>query len=149
MHFYDCDYELDELDLQNEFLKQTNWNLDSALPYLVRSNNELFDKLGEGMYNGITATANGFFGPQGRSVRLGLKKPDLNDKMTNFKHKGLQITNYEMETSSLYGLSAALGHNAVTICAIIANRFTKSYSKDYKKVVEEMIELTLQRLTVQ
>ena len=99
------------------------------------------------MHKGITATANGFYGPQGRSLRLSAKVPDLNEFLNRFEYKGNRITNFEMETSALYGLSALLGHEACTVCAIIANRFIKSYSKDYKKTVNQLIEVTLQRLT--
>ena len=99
------------------------------------------------MRQGITATANGFYGPQGRSLRLGAKVPNLNEYLNRFEHKGNKITNFEMETSALYGLCSLLGHETVTVCAIIANRFSKSYSKDYKKTVDQLIELTLHRLT--
>ena len=90
---------------------------------------ELFDQLKAGCISGITATAGGFYGPQGRTLRIPLKETQLNEKLSNFKLNGKIITNFEMETSALYGLSRALGHNACTICAIIANRFSKETSK--------------------
>ena len=99
------------------------------------------------MHKGITATANGFYGPQGRSLRLAAKIPNLNEQLNEFNHYGLKITNFEMETSALYALSGMLGHNACTVCAIIANRFKGEYSKDYKLTVDKLIQIVLTRLT--
>ena len=93
-----------------------------------------------------TATANGFYGPQGRSLRLAAKIPNLNEQLNEFNHNGLKITNFEMETSALYALSGMLGHNACTVCAIIANRFKGEYSKDYKLTVDKLIQVVLTRL---
>ena len=98
-------------------------------------------------FGGITATASGFYGPQGRQLRIVPADPLLNDKMETFKYNGHRITNFEMETSALYGLSAILGHQAVTICTIIANRVSKQYSKDYHPAVEKMIQTILDRIT--
>ena len=98
------------------------------------------------MHKGITATANGFYGPQGRTLRLATDVPNLNEQLNTFSFKNHRITNFEMETSALYGLSALLGHNACTTCAIIANRFKKEYSKDYKKTVDQLIEIVLERI---
>jgi len=96
--------------------------------------------------NGITATAPGFYGPQGRTLRLSPSIKNLHDKMGSFNYNGNRITNFEMETSALYYLGQTLGHNTLTICAIIGNRVTKEYSKDYKKTVEKMIDLVLNRI---
>ena len=145
--FYDVDYSEEEQNLKKAFLQQTPWPKSANSPYFVKGSDLLKDKLGEDMHKGITATANGFYGPQGRSLRLSAKVPDLNEFLNRFEYKGNRITNFEMETSALYGLSALLGHEACTVCAIIANRFIKSYSKDYKKTVNQLIEVTLQRLT--
>jgi len=97
---------------------------------------------------GITATAPGFYGPQGRQLRLAPAISDLNGKLENFSHENLRITNFEMETSALYGLGKLLGHECFTICAIVANRVSMQYSKDYKKAINNLIDLVLQRLTV-
>jgi uridine phosphorylase len=105
----------------------------------------LIKAIGKGMYSGITATANGFYGPQGRVLRLPAKIPTLNEQLFNFKYKDFRITNFEMETSALYGLCAMLGHRACTVCAIIANRFKKEYSKDYKKTVDVLIQDVLSK----
>ena len=96
--------------------------------------------------SGITATATGFYGPQGRILRLSPFIADLHDKMGSFNYNGNRITNFEMETSALYYLGQTLGHNTLTICAIIGNRLTKEYSKDYKKTVEHMIDLVLNQI---
>ena len=95
---------------------------------------------------GITATAPGFYGPQGRNLRLAPSISDLHEKIGSFSFENHQITNFEMETSALYFLGQSLGHNTLTICAIIGNRLTQDYSKDYKKTVEEMVDLVLKRI---
>ena len=145
--FYDTSYDLDEIELQNQFLRQINWPKEANQPYFVKGSTQLINQLGKGMFHGITATANGFYGPQGRSLRLAAKVPQLNEELNTFSFENKRITNFEMETSALYGLSAMLGHEACTVCAIIANRFKKAYSKDYKKTVNELIVTTLDRLT--
>jgi uridine phosphorylase len=98
------------------------------------------------MHKGITATAPGFYAPQGRELRLNAAMKNLNEHLTSFSFKGQRITNFEMETSALFGLGAALGHNCATVCAIIGNRVTMQFSKDYKKAVEELIDTVLERV---
>ncbi len=147
-NFYDCEYEADELLLESAFLSQVDWHERYNHPYFVRADKSLFDKLnGEEAITGITITSNGFYGPQGRRLLLNPHNPYLNDSIRSFKHEGLRITNYEMETAALYSLSALLGHKAATICAIIANRSAKKYSENYKITVDKLIEYTLERLT--
>lgn len=145
--FYDGSFEEDELTLLKAFREQVSWGSEINPPYFVKGSHSLIEKLEEGMYKGITATANGFYGPQGRSLRLGAKIPNLNEQLNSFELKGKKITNFEMETSALYALSGMLGHDACTVCAIIANRFKGEYSKDYKTTVDKLIETVLQRLT--
>lgn len=145
--FYDASFEEDEKALQQEFIKQVNWKEELNQPYFAKANNELVERLEEGMIKGITATANGFYGPQGRSLRLSPNVPDLNERLNQFRFEGHRITNFEMETSALYALGGMLGHNTATVCAIIANRFSKTFSEDYKKTVDELIQLLLDRLT--
>ena len=101
--------------------------------------------MGEGMISGITATSNGFYGPQGRVLRLSTYYPELNEKLRQFRHNDLRICNYEMETSALYGLGSLLGHETITICAIIANRYKREYSKDYHSVIDRLILTILNR----
>jgi len=147
MNYYDFKHSDKELELLNQFHQQTGYLKEFAQPYFVKSSAELFNKLKKGCTSGITATAGGFYGPQGRILRIPLKENQLNEKLRDFKMGDYRITNFEMETSGLYGLSKALGHNACTICAIIANRFSGDFSKNYKQSVIKLIEKTLAELT--
>ncbi len=147
LHFYDGTFDADEEALQKAFIDQLEWGNVLNTPYFVRSSNALMEKIGEGMMKGITATANGFYGPQGRVLRLPVKYQSLNEKLRDFSYNGHRITNFEMETSGLYGLGSMLGHNTCTVCAIIANRYKREYSKDYHVAVDELIDLVLDRLT--
>jgi len=106
----------------------------------------LLEKLGDGIRKGMTISAPGFYGPQARVIRLDIQDPDINDKIRSFSYDNKKITNYEMESSALFGLSALLGHKAATICVIIANRYAGKYSKDYKPAVKKLIETVLNRL---
>jgi len=144
--FYNSAFEEDELALEKAFKSGINWPDRANPPYFVRGSEKLIDQLGKEMHRGITATANGFYGPQGRSLRLAAAVPDLNEQLANFAYNGHRITNFEMETSALYGLGGLLGHETCTVCAIIANRFKREYSKDYKKTVEELIDVVLDRI---
>lgn len=147
--FYNLNFEPDEIELEKSFYNQIKWDKNMNPVYFVKGSNQLIDlfRNEDKMQVGITATANGFYGPQGRSLRLAAKVPTLNEQLHDFKHENHRITNFEMETSALYMLSASLGHHAATVCAIIANRFKKEYSKDYKKTVDELIEIVLHKLT--
>ncbi len=146
LHFYKHHFK-EEQEILNAFIKQTSWASPLNSPYLVKGSNILFDTLKEGMHTGITATACGFYGPQGRRLRLDMAIEGLNDKLTAFNYNNQRITNFEMETSALFGLSKLLGHEAITACAIIANRIRKEYSKDYKVTVDKLVKIILQRLT--
>jgi len=128
------------------YLSHVNWPKDLSAPYFVKASENLLSIFTD-FKQGITATAPGFYGPQGRTLRLNPSITDLHEKMGSFNFNNHQITNFEMETSALYFLGQTLGHNTLTICAIIGNRFTKKYSKNYKRTVEEMIDLVLDRLT--
>jgi len=145
LSFYDAKYDDIEDELKKEFLSQIQWDNDINTPYFVQGDDMLIKAIGKGMHSGITATANGFYGPQGRVLRLPAKIPTLNEQLFNFKYKDFRITNFEMETSALYGLCAMLGHRSCTVCAIIANRFKKEYSKDYKKTVDLLIQNVLSK----
>lgn len=129
------------------FIKQTNWEKNLPYPYAIKGSQKLIDSIGEGLTKGITATAPGFYGPQGRKLRLTPWVADFNQQLTDFKVGDNRITNFEMETSALYGLGALLGHETCTVCAIIANRVAKQYSKNYHVAVEQLIQLVLERLT--
>jgi len=141
--------DTDEIFIKNiaeAFIAHTKWLNTLAYPYVVEASPVLLNKIDKGYHRGITATSPGFYGPQGRILRLNTALKDLNDKLQSFSFEDKRITNFEMETSALYGLAAMLGHNAVTVCAIIANRTIKQFSKDYKKTVDTLIEQVLESL---
>jgi len=146
LNFYEARDRVIDKELTEEFVKYSNWNKDLAKPYIIRGSKKLEDRISEGMFKGITATAPGFYGPQGRVLRLELMQKNINSSLDSFEYQGNRITNFEMETSALYGLGGMLGHNTATVCAIIANRYTKTFSQDYKKTVVKLIELLLNRL---
>jgi len=146
MNYYRSGREVEDSMLTEEFIKHTSWNSDLPRPNIIPGSRELINLIKEGTHQGITATAGGFYGPQGRILRLTPNVDQLNELLTSFKHEGLRITNFEMETSALYGLSAALGHKAATVCAIIANRLAKRYSENHNVTVEKLIEHLLTRL---
>lgn len=148
MNYYDVPSGDLEKELLEEFYNQTEYKKSLAQPYFVAASKQLFDRMKEGCQSGITATASGFYGPQGRVLRIPLMEKNLNAKLNGFKHQGLRIVNFEMETSALYGLSKALGHNACTLCVVVANRFTNQFSEDYKPAMNNLIALVLSRLTL-
>lgn len=145
LHFYDYGGISDE-KLVESFVEQTGWNERLPYPYCVEGSQALLDKIGFDMTHGITASSGGFYGPQGRELRGKLKYPELNSKIEAFRYEGKRITNLEMETSALYGLSKMFGHNALTVCVAIANRVTKKFSEDYKPHVARLIETVLERI---
>jgi len=147
LHYYqNPQSEPDEVELENTFSKITNWPTELPKPYAVKASDYLFNKLKEDMTAGITITAVGFYAPQGRSIRLPLRNVLQNEGLSNFSWNQKKITNYEMETSALYGLGSMLGHKVVTTCAIIANRLRGEFSTDPKKDVEKLIDTVLDRL---
>ncbi len=147
LNFYANRNQISDLEFEESFKTQVAWNSLLTSPYVVDGSESLINKLdGDNILKGTTISAPGFYGPQGRQLRLSPIDPELNNKIEKFEHKGEKITNYEMECSAIYGLSKLLGHNAITICAIIANRITKEYSKDYKEVMKDLIKLVLGKL---
>jgi len=147
LHAYQIE-EISNIAIENAFIKHTNWSAKKSNPILIENSNKLAKKLSsDKVFTGITATAGGFYGPQGRVLRLPLQDAEINSKIDSFNFNGNRITNLEMETSAIYGLAKLLGHEAVSMNAIIANRATGAFSKDYKKVVTELIEYTLNKLT--
>lgn len=146
LKFYDSRAVTDD-KISESFIQQVGWHPELPYPYCVKGSDDLFSKFTTGFVAGITATAPGFYGPQGRVVRIPLAHPDLMDKMQYFRLGNQRIINFEMETSALYGLSKLLGHNALTVCAVIANRALKTYSKDHHKAIEKLIVVVLERLT--
>ncbi len=146
LHYYDSAH-VRELDMEEAFIKHTHWDHNKARPYIVK-NSDFLEKilLTDEVYSGITGTAGGFFGPQGRVLRLPLSDPDMNKKLDSFEYNGVRMSNLEMETSAIYGLSKLLGHNACSMNAIIANRANMTFSKDPYVPVDGLIKYTLDRL---
>lgn len=148
LNYYANRDEVADLDFEHAFETCVDWNPLLAKPYVVNAANELVDRLRDNprINVGTTISAPGFYGPQGRVVRLPLASPNLNERITAFRHNGRRVTNYEMECSCIYGLSLLLGHKAATVCAIIANRLAGQYSKDYKPVVKDLVQHVLNNL---
>ena len=146
MHFYDVDYGEDEEALVEEFVRHVEWKASGIRPYAVGGNAELSAMFGEGFFKGITATACGFYGPQGRKLRLDPSMPGINERMANFSFRGTPMANYEMESSSMFGLGAALGHRCTTVCVIVANRMRNEFTDDHHKDVDRLIEAVLERV---
>ncbi len=127
--------------MTESFIRQSGWSADLPKPYAVQSSESLFNLFKEHFITGITATAPGFYAPQGRELRLPLAFPDINDKLRDFSFQNKKIVNFEMETSALYGLSKLLDHNSLTMCVAIANRKNLNFNQDYKTAVKKLIEL--------
>ncbi len=147
LHFYDCKSIL-EKSIEDAFIEHANWHPHKARPYIVENSKQLQKKLeSKEVFVGITGTAGGFYGPQGRVLRLSLQDPQLNRKIDSFHYKDLRITNLEMETSAIYGLSKLLGHHACSMNVIIANRANLTFSNDPYAAVEKLIQYTLDKLS--
>ena len=143
-------YQVDAIshpETEKAFIEHTNWSAKKCHPVIISNSKELEAKISsEKVFKGMTATAGGFYGPQGRVLRLALQDADLNSKIDSFNFKGTRVTNLEMETSTIYGLSKLLGHHACSMNAIIANRANGTFSENPKKVVEDLIQYTLDKL---
>jgi uridine phosphorylase len=140
--------DISNSNMEDSFINHTKWDLRKGRPYVI-SCSEKLEKIidSDKFHKGITATAGGFYGPQGRVLRLNIQDTNLNSKMDNFQFEGNRITNLEMETAAIYGLSKLMGHNALSLNAIIANRATGTFSEDPYKAVDELIKYTLKKLT--
>lgn len=146
LHFYNSEH-VQYKAISNALMEYTNWFSDKSSPYVVKCNDTLLNKLySNKTRKGFTATNVGFYGPQGRILRLPIQDNSLNDKLASFSYEGRPITNLEMETAGIYGLSALLGHKALSMNAIIANRATGEFSDNPKAVVEDLILYTLNKL---
>lgn len=149
LNFYANRYEVCDLKFENAFKKHTNWSKDLPSAYTVNASDKLLMKFEEDNFKfGVTISAPGFYGPQGRELRLKLAHPHLNQTIESFKYKGLRITNFEMESSAIYGLSKLLGHEALTVCLIIANRVTKTANEKYRDEMKRLIKTVLDKLTL-
>ncbi len=146
LHYYQLE-DIGNSKFIDAFIKSTNWNSNKARPILIECSQELKKQFeSDTIYKGITATASGFYGPQGRVLRIPLEDPSLNNNMDAFCFKGSNITNFEMETSAIYGLSKLLGHQALSLNTIITNRANGTFCEDPKKAVEDLIVYVLEKL---
>ncbi len=132
--------------MTDSFIKYFDYPQDLPNPYAVSASQNLLNKFQDGFVHGITLTAPGFYGPQGRELRLDVNYPSFFENIPNFKYKNNRIANFEMETSALYGLGSMLGHNTLTVCVAIANRFKKEFNDTYHEAVEELIVKVLDRI---
>ena len=147
LNFYAGRNEVCDLPLEKAFKAHMNWSPLLAAPYVIDANAELIDRIAaDDMVRGITIACGGFFGPQGRELRIPLADPKQNEKVESFVYQGLHITNFEMESSALAGLSALLGHKAMTCCMVIANRLAKEVNANYKNSINGLIERVLDRI---
>lgn len=147
LNFYAGRNEVCDLAFEKAFTTHTGWSPLWAAPYVVDANADLVAQIGrDDMVMGVTISANGFYGPQGRELRIPLADKDLNQKIASFNYEGHVVTNYEMESSALAGLSLMLGHRAMTVCSIIANRMAKEVNSNYKTAIVDLIKTVLERI---
>lgn len=146
LHFYESDH-VQEHAISEAFVEQCNWSPKKSVPYVVKANQKLIDQIAsEKTILGFTATNVGFYGPQSRKIRLNVQDEQLNEKLASFSYNDRNITNLEMETAGIYGLANLLGHNSISMNAIIANRPLGKFSKTPKETVDQLITYTLDKL---
>lgn len=147
LNFYAGRDSVSDLEFEAAMCKHLEWNKQLAAPYVVDADEELVNRIGQNdMLRGVTISANGFYGPQGRVLRIDLADMKLNDKIETFRYGKYKITNYEMEGSAIAGLSKLMGHKAMTVCCIIANRRVEAANTDYKPYIEKLITTVLDRI---
>lgn len=144
MNYYDYKKSDDEIAMIATFLEQTHMDTSITMPYIFKGSEFLLNKFGDAFYKGITVTAPGFYGPQGRELRLKSKSRKLIDSLTHFSYNGFRITNFEMESSAIFGLGKLLGHECMSVNVVVANRVAQKYSKDSNAAVEHMIEKAME-----
>ncbi|MBQ8256768.1 MAG: nucleoside phosphorylase [Bacteroidaceae bacterium] len=147
LNFYAGRNEVCDLEFEEAFKKHLNWSPLLCAPYTIPADSELVERIAQdNMVRGVTIACGGFFGPQGRHLRVPLAFPKQNELIESFEYKGERITNFEMESSALAGLSALMGHKAVTVCLVIANRLAKKATMDYNEKMRELIQTVLDRI---
>ncbi|MBR3284258.1 MAG: nucleoside phosphorylase [Alloprevotella sp.] len=149
LNFYAGRNDVCDLEFEEAFMKHMAWTENTCIahPYVIDANAELIDRVaGKDMVRGVTIACGGFFGPQGRELRIPLADPKQNEKIMAFEHNGLRITNFEMEGSAVAGLSRLLGHKAMTCCMVIANRRAHRANTEYKSNIKDLIKLVLDRI---
>ncbi|MDN3667441.1 nucleoside phosphorylase [Algibacter miyuki] len=148
LHSYQIE-NISHPEIEDAFIKHSDWHQNKSRPIIIENSSSLAEKFTVGaqkIFKGITVTANGFYGPQGRVLRLALQDADVNNKIDTFKFKDFRITNLEMETSAIYGLSKLLGHRAVSLNAIIANRANGTFSENPEGIVNNLIQFALNKI---
>jgi uridine phosphorylase len=149
LNFYAGRNRVCDLEFEEAFKQHMNWNPQLGAPYVIDNNAELLDRILQpelGMVRGVTIACGGFFGPQGRELRIPLADPKQNEKIESFEYHGHRITNFEMESSAIAGLSALMGHRALTVCMVIANRVAKEANTGYKNQIDDLIQIVLDRI---
>lgn len=147
LNYYDGRDEVCDLKLEETFKQHMNWAPIKGAPYVAIANHSLIEQIAQDdMVRGITISCGGFYGPQGRQLRLRIQDPDQNKKVEVFEYEGIRICNYEMESSALAGMSSLLGHRAITCCMVIANRYTTEMNTEYKNTIDTLIQKVIERI---
>lgn len=146
LNYYEGRNNITLNDFEAAFKQHVDWNPLHCSPYVIKADEELVQRVGHDMIQGVTISAIGFYGPQGRYVRMPLANPNLNSKIESFEYEGDTITNYEMESAPLAGLGRLMGHKAMTVCTIIANRLAGDSNANYKGSIEDLIKTVLDRI---
>lgn len=147
LNFYSGRNDVCDLPFEKAFKQHMQWNPQLCAPYVIDADKETLERIaGDEMVRGVTIACGGFFGPQGRELRIPLADPKQNEKVESFEYNGYRITNFEMESSALAGLARLMGHKAVTCCMVIANRRAKNVNANYKNSIDELIKLVLERI---
>ena len=147
LNYYAGRNDVCDLALEDAFKQHMSWSPLKPAPYVANADAELIDRVaGNDMVRGITISCGGFYGPQGRQIRLRIQDPDQNKKIEAFEYDGMKICNFEMESSALAGLSSLLGHKAMTCCMVIANRYAQEMNTEYKNTINTLIQLVLERI---
>lgn len=147
LNYYAGRDEVCDLDLEDAFVQHMNWYAKKGAPYVSIADEDLISRIaGTEMVKGITIACGGFYGPQGRQLRMQIQDPDQNQKIESFRYGDLKICNFEMESSALAGLSSLLGHEAMTCCMVIANRYNQEMNTGYKNQIDDLIRLVLERI---
>lgn len=149
LNFYDGRDRVCDLEFEQAFCHHMDWSPKKAAPYVACADSTLLERImadDPAMVPGVTIACPGFYGPQGRVLRAGLQDPEQNSKVESFEYKGMRITNFEMESSAVAGMASLLGHRAMTVCMVIANRYAKEMNTDYKPLMTALIQKVLERI---
>lgn len=149
LNYYDGSTEVCDMDFERAFCEHMQWSERKPAPYVVDSDTELLERITAGddsMVPGVTIACGGFYGPQGRVLRIPLSDPEQNSKIESFEYNGYKITNFEMESSAVAGMAKLLGHRAMTVCLVIANRYAKEMNTDYHSLMEQLVIKVLDRI---